>query len=371
MIKKVIDKLTGTNTNINTNTNNDNKQNEINNKLVEVKNFRQIEEYCCNGYQEYFDNISSNNLEQFKFELMNKVLNNDDSEMLEYLLKRFNKKFISSNDLVEKFKFNYLKDSKNFKNIIKILIEYDSEIKKILLNDIYFKNFCAERKIDFVKEIYNLRQENKIPKIKFNITDISISNYSDPNVLYWLIDEDFFDFKSINPQMLEKTKVKLFREYLRSSKVELDILKILMDKLNFKTTDLVEIFNKINNYSNGYAYIIEDLIQRNKSEIIYYLFEHIKPEDLLIKDRKCNYIKQLIYRNNYELFMFVMKHLANLKLLSDFTYYDNSYIIESINDDTDYQIIYELLKLNIEPRKGNKYFELYKMINKFNNNQYL
>ncbi len=39
MIKKVIDKLTGNNTN----TNNDNKQNEINNKLVEVKNFRQIE----------------------------------------------------------------------------------------------------------------------------------------------------------------------------------------------------------------------------------------------------------------------------------------------------------------------------------------
>ena len=107
-----------------------------------------------------------------------------------------------------------------------------------------------------------------------------------------------------------------------------------MDKLNFKTTNLSEIFNK--NY--GYECILEDLISRGKSEIIYYLFEYIKPEDIINKDKKSNYIRKLIITNDYELFMFVMEHLASLKLLSGFTYFENSHIIESIDNNTDYKI---------------------------------
>jgi hypothetical protein len=339
--------------------------NQIDKILIEVKNFRQIEDYCCDGYQEYFDNISTNNLELYRGDLIRKVLSNDDPEMLKYLLKRFNK--FSSNDLVDKFKFGYCKDSKNFKNIIKILIDYDSDIKNILLNDQYFKYFCVEKKLPVVKEIHRLRIENITPKIKLNFTEISISNYSDPNVFYWLIDEDFFDLKNINPQTLEKTKVKLLREYLRSSKVVLDVFKNLMNKLNFKTTDLSEMFNK--NY--GYECILEDLINRGNSELIYYLFEHIKPETIINKDRKSNYIKKLIITNDYELFMFVMEHLASLKLLSGFTYFENSHIIESIDNNTDYKIIYEMLKLDLEPKKGTKYSELCKMIKTFSKNKCL
>jgi hypothetical protein len=367
MINKVIDKLTSnnTNTNTNTNTNNDNKQNEINKKLIEVKNFRQIEDYCCNGYQEFFDNISTNSLEIYRVDLIRKVLSNDDPEMFEYLLKRLNK--FNLNDLIDKFRFAYCKDSKNFKNMIKILIDHDSDIKNIFLSDQYFRFFCVERKLDIVKEIHRLRIEKGNSKIKLNITEITISNYSDPNVFYWLIDEDFFDFNSINPQMLEKTKVKLLREYLRSNRICLDVFKNLIDKLNFKTTNLKEMFNK----SYGYECILEDLITRGKREVIYYLFEHIKPEDMINKDKKSNYIRKLIITNDYELFMFVMHHLASLKSLFDFTYFENSHINESICDNTDYQIIYELLKLEIEPKKGNKYFELCKMIKTISKKNYL
>lgn len=345
--------------------NNENKQNQIDKIFIEVKNFRQIEDYCYDGYQECFDNISTNSLELYKTDLIRKVLNNDDPEMLKYLIKRLNK-FIS-NDLIDKFRFGYCKDSKNFNNIIKILIDYDSEIKNILLNDQYFKFFCVERKLDFVKEIHRLRLENGKPINKLNILEISISNYSDPNVLYWLIDEDFFDLKNINPEILEKPKVKLFKEYLRMNKIDLNVFKTIMDKLNFKTTNLSEIFNKI----YGYECILEDLISRGKNELIYYLFEHIKPEDIINKDKKSNYIRKLIITNDYELFMFVMQHLASLKLLSGFTYFENSHIIESIHDNTEYKIMYELLKLGIEPKKGTKYSELCKMIININKNKYL
>ena len=334
--------------------NNDDKQNQQNNMLIDVKYFRQIDDFCCDGYQEYFDNISQNSLEVYRTDLIKKVLSNDDSEMLKYLLKRLNK--FTPNDLIDKFRFGYCKDSKNFKNIV--------------LNDQYFKYFLSERKLDVVKEIHRLRIENENPKIKFNITEISNylnPNYSDPNVLYWLIDEDFFDLKTINPPTFEKTKVKIFREYLRTSKVDFNVFKILMDKLNFKTLNLSEMFNKI----YGYECILEDLISRGKNELIYYLFEHIKPEDIINKDRKSNYIRKLIITNDYELFMFVMKHLACLKLLSGFTYFENSHIIESIDNNTDYKIIYEMLKLELEPKKGTKYSELCKIIKTISNNKYL
>ena len=95
MIKKIVKKLTSNNTG--NNDNNSPVQNKEN-ILIEVKNFRQIEEYCCNGYQEYFDKISPKSFENCKMDMMRTVLVNDDPEMLKYLLKnlsKFKKLFIN------------------------------------------------------------------------------------------------------------------------------------------------------------------------------------------------------------------------------------------------------------------------------------
>ncbi len=145
----------------------------------------------------------------------------------------------------------------------------------------------------------------------------------------------------------------------------------LLEKLNFNLTDLGEIFNKNNPCQTGFSYILEELINRNKEDIIYYLFEHIKPENIINSDKKITYIKNLIYANNYSLFMFIMEKMQSIKLLTDFTYYDSSNIMDSISDTekTDYKIIYELLKLDIEPKRGTKLYELYRMI-KFSNKHY-
>ena len=80
--------------------------------------------------------------------------------------------------------------------------------------------------------------------------------------------------------------------------------------------------------------------------------------------QRIKYIKKLIYTNDYELFMFLMGQMNKLKLFQNtFYYYESARIIDCIDDNTDYKIIYELLKLNIEPKYTSKYYPMYKMIN--------
>ncbi len=370
MSKKIATKININNNKNKTNDNSNQTSNDQNQNItIEVKNFNQIEDYCCNGYQEHFDKISGKSLENYKLSILAKVLNNDDPDMLKYIVGKV--KF-SPDDVVEKFRFQ-CKNSKNFKEIIRIIIDCDTKIKDILLSDIYFKKFIADNNLNLIKEIHRLRQENSIQKIKLNLSDVSVSNYSNLDIFFWLIDEDFFGIEknNINVKTNQRIVIKILREYLRSYNVELNKFKTLIEKLNFNFTDLGEIFNKNNPCQTGFSYILEELINRNKEELIYYLFEHIKPENIINPDKKITYIKNLIYANNYSLFMFIMEKMQSIKLLADFTYYDSSNIMDSISDseNTDYKIIYELLKLDIEPKRGTKLYELYRMI-KFSNKHY-
>ncbi len=365
MIKKIVKKLTGNNTGNNDKNsqvqNKENKPYQIENILIEVKNFRQIEEYCCDGYQEYFDKISVKSFENYKMDMIRTVLVNDDPEMLKYLLKKINN--FNMFDIAEKFKYCYNNNNKNIKEILKILFDFNLDIKKNILDNSNFRYYLNNKKLDVVKVIHEERLKENIPKMNFDF-GVTVSNYNDINVLFWLIDEDFFVLEKINKQTFEKNRIKLFRDYLKTNKANLEDFKTLMNKLEFKNTDLPEIFNK-NSCSTGYTHILYDLINKNKKELIYYLFEHIKPADIINKENNgFEYIKKLIYTNDYELFMFLMEQMNKLKLFQNtFYYYESARIIDCIDDNTDYRIIYELLKLNIEPKNTSKYYPIYKMIN--------
>ena len=106
------------------------------------------------------------------------------------------------------------------------------------------------------------------------------------------------------------------------------------------------------------------LINKKQVEIIYFLFEHVKPELIIKVNNIVRIIEQLIKLNDYSLFMFIMKHIfiINFDSLNNLTnnYYLQHAVNYNENTNTDKKIILELIKLKIEPKKGTKYYDYYK-----------
>ena len=115
--------------------------------------------------------------------------------------------------------------------------------------------------------------------------------------------------------------------------------------------------------------VLETLLSNKQVEIIYFLFEHVKPELIIKVNNIVRIIENLIKLNDYSLFMFIMKHIfiINLDSLNNLTH--NYYLQNAVNyydnSNTDKRIILELIKLKIEPRKGTKYYDYYNNL-KFN-----
>lgn len=330
-----------------------------NTNIIEIKNFRQIEEYCCNGYQEYFNRISDKNLELYKSEILNTVLKNEDIDMLKYFLNKF-----EPTDLVTKILY-YYKRCTNCKELIQVITEKCPKIIPELISNNMFKNFISEKKLEFVELIYELRKKNNLEQIDFSN---SIPNFFDINVLFWLIDQKIKGFDFSSNSKTTNNKIQLIRNFLCDNErlVTLDNLKKLIEKINFNPIDFEKLFHNKSGYNSSNSTILHHLIIEGKIDIIYYLFEYVKPSTIINSNKRREIINALINLNDFELFMFMMKHLNSLKLLNDFSYWEQSSFFNTVINSSDNKIIYELIKLKFEPPKTSKYYDLYVNIKNFN-----
>lgn len=318
-------------------------------KYIEVPYFDKIKEYCSDGYEEYFDKITTNNLKKFTDEIYRHVLLTDQPKMLEYILDRIpidqDKIF---NLIISSYRGGY-----NEKEILDVILKKYPNIKYSLINNII--KIVESSKLNFVIEIYKLRSTTQL-----NLPFTPIQKYWDINVFYWLIDLNAFD--------LTKTKdiVKLLFDYLKSDKVKFINFKKTIEKLKFDNNNLSEIFIT-SNESYSYLTVLEALLINKQVEIIYFLFEHVKPELIIKTSNIARIVEQLVKYGDYSLFMFIMKHVftINFESLNNLThnYYLQNAVNYNDNSNTDKKIILELIKLKIEPKKGTKYYDYYLSLN--------
>ena len=314
-------------------------------KYIEVPYFDKIKEYCSDGYEEYFDKITVNNLKKFTDDIYRHVLQTDQSKMLEYMLDRIP----IEQDKLFNFILTHYKGGYNEKEILDIILKKYPNIRYSLINNII--KIVESNNLNFVIEIYNLRS-----KTELNLPLIPIQKYLDINVFYWLID--------INGIDLTKTKdiVKLLFDYLKSDKVKFINFKNSIEKLKFDNNNLSEIFIA-SNETYSYLTVLEALLSNKQVEIIYFLFEHVKPELIIKTNNIARIVEQLVKYGDYSLFMFIMKHIViiNFESLNNLTH--NYYLQSAVNyndyTNTDKKIILELIKLKIEPKKGTKYYDYY------------
>lgn len=315
-------------------------------KYIEIPYFEKIREYCSDGYEEYFDKISIINLKKFTDDIYRHVLLTDQPKMLEYMLERIP----IEQDKLFNFILTHYKGGNYEKEILDVILKKYPDIQYSLRNNI--GKIIESSKLNFVIETYNLRSTSEL-----NLPFTPIQRYWDINVFYWLIDLNAFDLTKKNDI------VKLLYDYLKSDKVKFLNFKKSIEKLKFDNNNLSEIFIA-SNETYSYLTVLEALLSNKQVEIIYFLFEHVKPELIIKTNNIARIIEQLIKLNDYSLFMFIMKHIfiINFDSLNNLThnYYLQYAVNYNENSNTDKKIILELIKLKIEPKKGTKYYDYYK-----------
>ena len=273
-------------------------------KCIEVPYFDKIKEFCLDGYEEYFDKITTTNLKKFTDEIYRHVLLNDQPQMLKYILDRIP----IEQDKLFNFILTHYKGEYNEKEILDVILKKYSNIKYSLINNIV--KIVESSKLNFVILIYKLRTTTELI-----LPLVSIQKYWDINVFFWLID--------INGINLTKKNdiVKLLYDYLKSDKVTFINFKKTIEKLKFGNDSLSEIFIA-SNETYSYLTVLETLLSNKQVEIIYFLFEHVKPELIIKVNNIVRIIENLIKLNDYSLFMFIMKHIfiINLDSLNNLTH---------------------------------------------------
>ena len=127
-------------------TNTENKQI----KYIEVPYFEKIREYCSDGYEEYFDKISINNLKKFTDDIYRHVLLTDQPKMLEYMFDRIP---IEQDKMVNFILTNYnYKGGYNEKEVLDIILKKYPNIRNSLINNI--GKIIESSKLNFVIEIF-------------------------------------------------------------------------------------------------------------------------------------------------------------------------------------------------------------------------
>ena len=142
--------------------------------------------------------------------------------------------------------------------------------------------------------------------------------------------------------------------------VHLNNIDNLLEKINLDKSRLNEIFTTKNiKYNNSILY---HLTKKNKSDLIYYFFEMFEPKMIIKESEVYSLLSNVIERNNYELFIFLIRHIINLKYES--VLYNYIYI-QRLGDNTmynfniDFRIVNVLVKLGYKISKHSKYYSYF------------
>jgi len=311
-------------------------------------------DYLSDGYETYFDLLPTSKLSNYKHRIYTTILSDEQIDMFKYMMKRIP---LSKEELITRFITDFSGEI-YFNQFIEVINEYNPNFNNILLKKEYLNKFILKKNIRFVKSYIEFRKNNGINNNSINCNKLQIKEICDKNVYYWLIENDMLILDIL-------IKKKIIYDYLFLGYADLENLNRILKKFNFSIDDFKNLLiEKINN--NYKLIILLELIKNKKIEIIYYLFEIINSDILINKYAIDDIICKLIELANYKLFKFIFKKIillkysySNYKIKEKLIHLTNNY--ENIAYDNN-KIIYELIKLGINPPKYSKYCNIAKNI---------
>ncbi len=327
----------------------------INNKKIKIINFSNVYEYLYDDYLEYFYNVEDQFFKNNIIEISKFIINNEQVEFLNFILNNYLDDF---NNIYLKNNFSDFECDSNPKKIIKIILEKNPTIQNLLNSNDIFIMFLKTSTLESVKGIYNLRDKEENINFKLRLINYFTEDFKDKRVFFWLLEKNIFTINEYDSELVTWIQYEILGDYKYNYDNNYNINNLLK-KMYFDKSKLKKIFKIPRGfYCNC---LLAKLISSSKNELIYNLFELVEPS-IIIKKK---YVKIIFYyligHNDYKMFVFILKHIINLK-------YDSIImkIIKSSNiltllhyRDIKYQtdkIAYELIKLGAKVDKNSKYY---------------
>ncbi len=320
------------------------------NNKINISSISLVTEYLYDDYLEYFYNVNDKFFNYYKRSIYEQIIGDEQVKFLEFMLEKYP---LNTDEL-----WYYLKryrGKENPEQILNLYFKYDKALKYRFEkgNDI-FGDVLRQSSLEYVKVFSNMMGENLNKNMKINLGNYRINSFYDHRVFAWLFETNRFN---INP---DDNWIEWIKSEIKSETINQDNIDNILELIKFDKTNLKEIFVVIN---TNYNSIISYLVQNKKNEFIYYFFDKLEPKDIIHEWNVRNIIIDIIKYNNYELFMFFIKHIFQLKYKS--TFYNNSTVqvygstaYEYI-DTVDKKILYELVKLGYTFPKASKYYNYY------------
>ncbi len=320
------------------------------NNKIKISNLKEVSEYLYDDYLEYFYNVEDIFFKNSISRICSLIIYREQEEFLKFIINKYSNYINIS--FLESCICSY-KGKEKPEKITKIIFEKYPKIKSNIISDDYFKKIIKCAKFEFVKVIYNLRDKLDNKHFKLFVEDYHNYHFCDVKVFFWLFEKNIF-VTNKNYNLLIWINIELTSLY-KYNCVGKYSFNYILEKISFDKSKLKDIFNIL----KGTDSLLVKLIEKSKNELIYYFFELVEPEYIIKKYDVKLIIKYLISYNNHKMFVFILKHIINLK-------YD--YEIEKLKLSTissylsqrklEYQteeIAYELVKLGFKDNKDSKY----------------
>ncbi len=339
------------------NKNNKNNKNDTNIKIPKIKisNFEDVEEYLYDEYLEYFYNVEHNFFKYNQYDIFEKIINEEQIKFLEYMLSRYALRTGEILDIIIEYK-----GKERPKEILNILFKKYPSLKNDLMKDDNFKRIIDYSSLKFIKEINKLREENNYKQIEIKLEDCYISELSSPDVFNWFIDKQIIKLDNQN-EIYEFICSELANDYFDT----VNKFETLLNKLNLNKKNLNEIFKSNVDIKRYNLNIISNLIEYELFDIIYYLFDNVDHK-YLIPDASYafNIFLEAISNCDYKLFSLICKCIREQGFDNVFTNYDEYYCelddyLVNNHKVKDERILFELLKLKIQPSIKSKFYQIY------------
>ncbi len=324
-----------------------------NNNKIKIKNFSEVSEYLYDEYLEYFYNVEDSFFNNNRKNIYTQIIREEQIKFLEFML---NKYLLNSYDMC--WILTSYKGKERPEEILNLIFKFNNEISKLLFEVNYkFREILLYSSLEYVKVYYKLRGE-KLKDIKINLLEYHTNEFYDIRIFYWLLEKNIFN---INIDLIRWVKHELKLNHINKDNFDnlLDLIKF--NKLNF---EYIFVQNNSETYYNS---VLVSLIRNKRNEMIYYFFDKLEPKKIIFEKNVYDILLTIAQYNNYELFMFFIKHIFQLKyksvLYNDYSIQQLGISINNNNNNNntlvDEKIVFEIIKLGYRVPKKNLYFDYF------------
>ncbi len=333
-----------------------------------------ITDFIDSEYIDYFETIPDVILKKHKASIYNILMEKKSNEIFEYIFKKL------------PIDFEYFKkliNSYNFKKItIQLLNFFETKfsLESIFIDDQKFINWCQRFNLDICKYIYEkYRQdkcENPLPLVIFNQ---SPERFVDYKVYIWIK-----EFKGLKLTSNEKYKIvnKLLEKnvlYEGSTVLTVKILRDYLKEIGLEEKDYLTCLTK-----NITISLLNSIFIKADEEFLVWFFDKIGLDNKdIFNDNKFGKALQKMltelvrssnyYRNNHSsekiklIFSYGQIHgikvnVYDLEREMKYILSSNHYSSNEINS----EIVHEIIKLGVCPKKCNNFYDYYKQISIIN-----